>query len=98
MKKYEIWIGNYHLGQGYDPSISPMKLAEIEATSFKIACVIYEHQSIIDSLKDRMAKGDTYIEDVHFGSWYYDPKTNSNGWTGKYFESKEEATNSFKAK
>ena len=27
MKKYEIWIGSYHLGQGYDPPSEPQKIA-----------------------------------------------------------------------
>lgn len=43
-----------------------------------------------------MDRGDTYIEDIHFGCWYYNPKTNSNSWTGKYFESKEAAMESYK--
>ena len=52
MKKYEIWIGYYHLGQGYHPPTEPQRVAVIEATSFKIACVIYVHQIHIDSLKN----------------------------------------------
>ncbi len=96
MKKYKIWIGNHSLGQGYHQGSEPIKLAEVEATSFKIACVIYEHQNAIDSLKQQMERGDTYIEDVHFGIWYYNPKTNSNSWTGKYFETKEQALETYK--
>lgn len=96
IKKYEIWIGDYHLGQGYDPPTEPQKLADIEASSFKIACVIYEHTSALESLKERMERGDTYIEDIHFGHWYYKPETNSNSWTGKYYETKEEALKAFK--
>ncbi len=96
MKKYEIWLGSYHLGQGYPPPTDPEKVGEVVATSFKIACYLYELQSQIDSLIDRMKKGDTYIEDIHFGKLYYDGKTNSNSWTGQYFESKEEAYKSFK--
>ena len=95
MKKYEIWLGWYRLGQGYDPPSEPEKIGEIEATSFKIACVIHEHQRAIDTLKFRMKRGDTYIEDIHFGHWSYDPKTNSNSWTGKYYETREEALVSF---
>lgn len=91
MKKYEIWIGWYHLGQGSHPPVKAQKVGEVEASSFKIACVIYEHQSSIDGLKRQMEEGDTYIEDCHFGSWYYDVRTNSNSWTGRYFETREEA-------
>jgi hypothetical protein len=98
IKEYEIWIGLYHLGQGYDPPTEPQMLAKIEASSFKIACVLYEHQSAIDSLNSRMLRGDTYIEDIHFGKWCYDVKENSNSWTGKYFETKEEALETFKIK
>lgn len=96
MKKYEIWLGDYHLGQGCDPPSKPEKVAEIEATSFKIACLIYEHERAIKSLQQRMERGDTYIEDVHFGRWNYRPESNSNSWTGKYYESKQEAWQSFR--
>ena len=96
VREYENWIGLYHLGQGYHPPTEPQMIAKIEATSFKIACVLYEHQSAIDSLNDRMKRGDTYIEDIHFGQWYYDPKENRNSWVGKYYETKEEALKSFK--
>lgn len=96
-KEYEIWCGQYNLGQGYGDQLNePSLLAKVRATSFKIACCIYEHQSSIDSLKNQMEKGNTYIEDCHFGSWYYNPRTNSNSWTGKYFESREEALLTFK--
>ena len=96
MKEYEIWLGRYHMGQGYDPPEKPQKVATIQATSFKIACVIYEHENILDSLRKQMNRGDKYIEDIHFGAWYYNPKTNSNSWTGKYYESEQEAWESFK--
>jgi mannose-6-phosphate isomerase class I len=56
MKKYEIWIGYYDLGQGYGASDKPKMVGEIWATSFKIACCIYEHQSQIESLKERMLR------------------------------------------
>lgn len=96
MKKWEIWIGLYSLGQGYDDPIEPQLLAEIEAPSFKIACYLYELQSNLSSLIDRIKRGDTYIEDIHFGRLYYNPETNSNSWTGKYYSSKEEAEKSFR--
>lgn len=95
MNKYEIWLGYYHLGQGYDPPNEPKKIAEIKATSFRIACVIYEHQSSIDGLKKQMECGHPYIEDIHFGKWNYNPKTNSNCFTGRYYESEKQAKESF---
>jgi hypothetical protein len=96
LRSYEIWLGWYHLGQGYSEPSKPELVAVIRATSFKIACVIYEHRLAIDTLNQRMGRKDTYIEDIHFGKWYYDPLTNSNSWTGKYYESKEEAQKSFR--
>lgn len=95
MKKYEIWVGWYHFGQGHHPPTEPEKIDEVEATSFKIACIIHEHQSQIDSLRKRMTEGDSYIEDIHLGHWYYEPKTNSNSWIGKYYKTREEALKSF---
>ena len=96
MEKYEIWTGYYHLGQGFDPPVRPQKVAEIEATSFPVACYIYELKRALNSLISRMSNGDTYIEDCHFGKLYYDGKTNSNSWTGTYFETEEEALKTFK--
>lgn len=95
MKSYEIWIGYYHLGQGDVPPTKPELLSTVRATSFKIACLLYEHKSTIQSLKESMYNGDKNIEDMHFSGWDYNPKTNSNSWTGKYYESKEEALKSF---
>ena len=83
------------MGQGSTPPKEPELIGKIKATSFKIACVIWEHKNAIKSLEERMERGDTYIEDIHFGSWYYNPKTNSNSWLGKYYESREEAIKSF---
>lgn len=96
IKKWEIWIGSYHLGQGYDPPTRPEKIAEVNATTFRIACVIHEHQSAIDNLIKRMERGDDYIEDAHFGGWHYIRDINGNNWIGKYYESEEQAWESFK--
>lgn len=97
LKTFEIWIGFvYSWGQGDSDSTEPLKLGEVRATTFKIACCIYEHQSAIDSLNKRMEQGDTCIEDDWFGHWGYNPKDNSTFHLGKYFESKEEAWKSFK--
>ena len=38
-KKYEIWTGNFSLGQGYHGGESPEKVGEEEAISFKVACI-----------------------------------------------------------
>jgi hypothetical protein len=96
MTKYEIWIGKYDLGQGYGLPNSPKKVGEEYATSFKIACVLYEHKSKIKHLEEEMKKPNSYIEDAHFGQWYYNPNGNYNNWTGKYYETEKEAWESFK--
>lgn len=95
VRDYDIWIGFYHLGQGHHPPAKPVKVATIKASSFKIACYLYELQNEIKSLEERISRGDSYIEDIHFGKLYYDPKTNSNHWTGTYFETEQEALKTF---
>lgn len=94
MAKYEIWIGNYHLGQGYDPPTEPELVGKVVAPSFKVACWVYELESTLQHVRQRIDQGQN-IEDIHFGKLYYDPKTNSNSWTGKYYQTKEEALKSF---
>jgi len=89
-KKYQIWIGQYNLGQGYGDQLKePFLAGTIEAYTFKIACCIHEHEQALKFLRDKM------VEDIHFGVWYYNPNTNSNSWTGKYFETREEALKTF---
>lgn len=99
MNKYEIWIGFVpSWGQGDHDSYKPQKLGEVEATSFKIACCIHEHQRAIDFLKRSMERGDDYIEDNWFGHWGYNPKENSTMHLGKYYETEEEAWTTFKTR
>lgn len=96
MRKYEIWIGFVPAqGQGDHNSTKPQKLGEVEATSFKIACYIYEHENAVKVLRERMERGDTYIEDAWLGHWGYNPKDNSTMYLGKYFESEKEAWATF---
>ena len=77
MKYFEIWIGMYHLGQGYPPPTEPERVAVIKAPNFIHACALYELDKN-SNLND------------------YDRSTNSNTWTGKYYESQSEALKSFK--
>lgn len=96
VKEFDIWVGWYHLGQGHHPPSEPQKVATVEATTFKIACWLHELESQAKSIRERMVQPNAYVEDAHFGSLYYDPKTNSNSWIGKYYETKEEALKTFK--
>ena len=97
MKEYEIWLGYYHMGQGHHPPSKPEKVADVVATSFRVACWLYELKSQYDFIVNRMEKDpNAYIEGTHFGTMYYQPKYNGNSWTGSYYESKKEAKKSFK--
>jgi hypothetical protein len=94
IKKYEIWIGFVpSWGQGYHDSTAPNKLAEVEAKSFEIACCIYEHESKLKTLRDP-----NYYKDSWFGHWGYNAKGNSTFHLGKFFETEQEAWETFKNK
>ncbi len=93
LHKYQIWIGNYHLGQGYDPSTEPQMIGEVIAPNLKVACVLYGLRSMLGSIEHQMSK-DGYVDNQSC-RWFYNFETNSNSWTGKYFETREEALKSF---
>jgi hypothetical protein len=92
MTAYEIWLGKYSV-EG-ESKKEPELIGRIIASSFKVACWLYELQSTIESIQNREESGKR-VEDIHFGQWYYNPTTNSNSWTGKYYQTKEEAQKSF---
>lgn len=56
MKKYEIWIGNYHLGQGSTPPTKAERVATVEAPNFKVACTLHELRRSLESIESRMKK------------------------------------------
>jgi len=93
MKKYEIWIGDYHLGQGFHHNGKSEKVGEEVASNFQIACLKYELRSKLLFL-EKYDDGKKYVSPQDC-TWWYNPETNSNSWTGKYYESKEEADKSF---
>jgi effector-binding domain-containing protein len=94
LKKYQIWIGSYHLGQGSVASTKPEMVAEIEATNFKVACVLHELKEMLKSIEEEM-KENGYVDEQSC-RWFYNFETNSNSWTGTYYKTKEEAEKSFK--
>jgi len=84
---------------------------ELKSTQFIVGAVIsqrellidfskylsrYEHENAVKHLKERMKRGDTYIEDSWFGHWGYNPKDNSTTYLGKYFENEKDAWTTFK--
>ena len=89
LKAWEIWLGYYSLGQGHHPPSKPELVATITAVSFKNACWTYELESLLKTSRTRETNG------IHFGKIHYRPQDNSNSWTGKYYQSKEEALKSF---
>jgi hypothetical protein len=93
MKEYEIWIGRYDLGQGYDPSTEPTFIAKVSAINFKVACLKHELERMLEHIKRCEITGE-YLDNQSC-EWFYNFQTNSNSWTGPYFESKEEAKKSF---
>lgn len=94
MKPFDIWIGWYHFGQGYDPPNEPQKVATVMATSFDLACLKHELRSKLAIIDELEHKG-KYI-DFQTRRWFYDWDNNRNSWTGRYFETREEAIQSFK--
>jgi len=93
-KEYEIWVGYYHFGTGHDGSDNPEMVSVVIAPNFKVACYLYELRSSLKSIEDRVLSGE-YI-DHQSCRWFYNFNDNTNSWTGKYFESKESAQESFK--
>jgi len=94
IKKWQIWIGSYHLGQGSDPPTEPEMIAEMEAATFDLACLKYELYRMLNRIEKNEMEG-KYV-DFQSRRWFYDWDNNSNSWTGKYFQSKEEALTSFR--
>jgi hypothetical protein len=93
MSNYEIWIGYYHLGQGYEPSTAPQLMTTIESVSFDVACLTYELQRKLAYIMDAINTGQPIYSQNK--EWDYNATTNSNSWTGPYYATKEEAQASF---
>ena len=93
MKTFEIWVGYYHLGQGHHGTTSSRKVATIDAIDFKTACIKYELQSKWNRIEEGEKAGDLNSQDY---PWWFNENKVSNSWTGKYFETKEEADKTFK--
>ena len=93
VKKYQIWLGSYHLGQGFMYNKVPELVATIKAPNFKVACLLYELNKQLDFI-NKQIKEDEYV-DMQSCRWFYNFDTNHNSWTGKYYETKAEAQKSF---
>jgi hypothetical protein len=93
MKKYEIWVGNYHLGQGHRGSKEPELIDIVWSVDFKTACIKSELKRKLKRLEEGETKGDLNNQDY---PWWFNEINISNSWLGKYYETKEEALKSFK--
>jgi len=93
MQQFEIWVGSYHLGQGHHGSNEPELLAKVESVNFKTACMKYELQVKLNRILEGEQKGDLNSQDY---PWWFNEITISNGWLGKYYQTREEALASFK--
>ena len=100
MKKFEIWTGNYSLGQGYHQGESPEKVGEEEAISFKVACIkheLKERLKFIDTLEGRDYNGNQEKDILSVGLKFdLNLETLSQSWIGGYYESKESALKTFR--
>lgn len=96
LKWYEIWVGNYSIDQGLHPPLKPKMVGIVKAPRFNVACMIFELERTLESINGMISDG-KYVDDQSC-RWFYDYDKNENSWTGKYFETEEEAWNSFKNK
>ena len=92
MKEYEIWVGYYSLGQGHDTPMGPQMIAKEVAINFEIACLKQELKRTLAAIEKQEKEGYVCNQSKE---WWYDWKTNSNSWTRKYYQTKEEALKTF---
>lgn len=91
LELHEIWIGNYNSGH-IEESFEPKLLDRVWAVDFKTACFKYELHSKLERILQGEVLRNLNQQDYN---WFFNPHTISNSWTGKYYESKEEALKSF---
>lgn len=94
MKEYEIWVGNYHLGQGYDGPTEPQLIGTETGTTFKVACMKHELKTTLASIEEQEKTGYVQLQSLE---WFYKPHNNTNGWLGQYYETQQEALKSFQS-
>lgn len=97
MEKFEIWTGNYSLGQGYHQGESPEKVGEEVAVNFTVACMKYELKKRLEFI-ELLEKRGNQIEDIISTGLKFDLNLQSlsQPWIGGYYQSKEEALKTFR--
>lgn len=100
MKKFEIWTGNYSLGQGYHQGKTPEKVGEENSISFKVACIkheLKERLKFIEMLERRNYRENQEEKILSTGLKFdLNLETLSQSWIGRYYENKESALRTFK--
>lgn len=93
-KDYQIWIGDYDLGQGYGRQTDkPTLVATVNAIAFDIACLKYELRQSLEGIERQEKEG--YV-DNQTRNFHYNWRDNRNSWTGRYFETEKEAWTTFR--
>lgn len=90
MKKFDIWTG-YYTCDGYFAK-EPELVDSIKALDFKSACLKHEILQQLHSIELQEKQG--YVNKQTYVN-FYNPENLYNSWTGKYYETKEEAQKSF---
>lgn len=93
IREWEIWIGDYDLGQGYERPTKPCMVGKESAIDFTIACLKYELKSMLSSIEKQQVNNG-YVP-FQSREWYFDWRSNSNSWTGRYFDNEADARKSF---
>ena len=93
VKKYELWLGHYILNDGLPEVTKPNKVATIVAASFKMACLKYELTVKMTGILEAEKVGQPL--DDQSCNWFYDYLINRNNFTGHYFETEDEAWETF---
>lgn len=93
VKKYEIWIGHYNLNDGMPEPAKPQKMATVVGATFKMACLKYELGVKMNHVLNCENLGQP-ADDLSC-NWHYDYLVNRNTYTGHYFESEDDAWETF---
>lgn len=75
----------------YDPN--PRMVGKETAVSFAVACMKHELKSKFASIEAQ--ESDNRRVDSQSLEWWFYPRTISNAWLGKYYETEEAARASF---
>ena len=102
MKKYEIWTGSYHLGQGSHQGEKPEKVGVEVAINFTVACMkheLKERLKFIETLESRSTQLRGQEDSIVSVGLNFDLnlKTLLQSWIGGYYESEESALKTFRS-